>query len=511
MLKRPLFNLNNPKILQNSAFVLVCLASLLVFIIRLIHVDLYLINLFGIEQDEIYTLQRMFAGFPIYMDPETPPFAITQKTPIYHYISYFIGNVIGIDPDQPIEIYRLNRSTSLAFSLISISTCMLICTKLLQAPFKISAILGGLMFLSMEGHMFARPDSLFSLLFLVSIGLTITYILRQKNIYLWAAILASVLTVFVKQSGIVLPVLIISFIFFFEKKYKESFIASSLYIVSSALLVLIVNDASFGDFVSNTIGGLNNGIDLEWYYDFIYNLSIKKFALFFILGLFFSWEWFSNSSSSLLNKFLGYALVLVFVFTNIIALKWGSTPSYFSEFIHLTILSIPVYYKTIQSKSLGVKIQKLAFLLLIFSIPLLTSGKRFITSIKESDQASFDQAEKLRTYIHRKYPGSTKNWLLTDNDLLKLYFYKNAILPQEDITFTIYNKGDFNTTVYESLIREGKIPLIISKNNLSELDQDKYYMFDQFSMYYKKVEEIYGFQIYLFEKQTALPQKTKSM
>ncbi len=488
---------NLQKILLNLSLLMTSLVFIAILFLRIQHVSVYTVDLFGFEQDEIYTLQQVLSDQPIYNNPEKAPFSITQKTPFYHILIGGIGKIAQIDPTAPFLVYILNRGASLVLAVLSCLVVFLILFRIIKTPLKLSLILSFLMFIAMEGHMFTRPDSLFSFSFLATIAFNLLYVLHRKNLFFYLSILFGIGTIFVKQTGIILPIIILAYILFFEKDFRKFLIGVITALGSGIFLLFFLSNGQISTFLSNTIGGLNNGIDARWFYDFIYKFTYQKFALFFIIGIYCCWEWLSKKEKRPLTNFLCLALILDFVFTHFISLKWGATPSYFSEFVHLSIIAFAVYYQQVRNSIAFPTLSKISFLVLVALIPLLTSGKRLIVSITQSDQSAFNACENLRDYLEEHYTDQVKEWVLTDDELLKLYLFQTAILPQEDISFRAYTTRQFDYTKYFEYIRTGKIPLLITRNSLSDLEQNAWYLFDEFSEYYRKAESIDGFNIYL--------------
>jgi hypothetical protein len=484
--------------LSNIILLLTGIVFVLVLVIRIFHINVYTTDLFGYEQDEIYTIQHVLSDLPIYNDPEEAPFSITQKTPLYHIFTGEIGKIVGVNPSDPFQVYQLNRSISLILALITCGIGFLILYRILSSPFKLSLILSMIIFIAMEGHMFTRPDGLFSLSFLITIASNIIYVQKRDNRFLWLSIFLGVVTIFVKQTGIILPVITLAYVLFFERDFKKLLTGAFVAILTFGLLLLILSKGAFSIFFANTIGGLNNGINVRWFYDFIYKFTYQKFALFFIFGLYCSWEWLSKDNRSRLTDFLSLALILDFIFTHFISLKWGSTPSYFSEFVHLSILAVPVYYQRIKFVSFRSSISKLAFLSSIALIPLLTSGKRLMASISFSDEVPFQECEKIRDYLTDHYKEEMKEWIFTDDELLKLYLYKNSLLPQEDISYRSFTTNQFDYKRYFQILKIGAVPILVSKNSLKEIEKNDWYLFSSFSEYYHKVESVDGFHIYRY-------------
>ena len=82
---------------------------LAMLLLRLHLVSAYAPELGGIESNVIYTLQRILDGYPLYVDPAAPPYAITQYTPLYYYLCWGVGRLAGVDAANVHHVYVLSR------------------------------------------------------------------------------------------------------------------------------------------------------------------------------------------------------------------------------------------------------------------------------------------------------------------------------------------------------------------------------------------------------------------
>lgn len=105
------------------------LAGITVLIIRLLLIVSEGTDIAGIEQNVIYSIQVLLDNGKLYSTPSTPPYSITQYTPIY-----FISAV------SPRKLWACNLQISGAFmKLAGRGTCCLI--SLLHLLFSASAVM----------------------------------------------------------------------------------------------------------------------------------------------------------------------------------------------------------------------------------------------------------------------------------------------------------------------------------------------------------------------------------
>lgn len=486
----------DPNQLTNIALIIAILVFLGILSLRVALVYAYTEDLGGVEQDEIYTLQRVLAGYPVYEDPEQPPFSITQKTPLYHYLCYGIGKFFNISSENPRSVYLLNRWTSLILSLCTILLGFWMQRRLFQTNTKIALIVCALMFICFEPHMFCRPDSLYSFLFLLT-ATSLCHYSNRKNFsmkLLGTTSLLCALTIFTKQSGIILPLIIGGYLILFEKSWKEFLIFTvGFTLIFIIFFYLLKWGSNTQVFLANVYRGVNNGIELGWFRDAIYNKAFKKFSIIFIIGwlIIIDWLYIKNKNSKL-KQVIAFCLLMSFVFALSTALKTGSTASYFTDFNNLALIVTPFYRKSITDLKppLAIRVRTLSFLLFAVLIPLNTSAKNLFLPFKNEDKEWFYSCKTMMEYAQKNLDISNANWIYTDDEVLKLYLFHHALLPQDDI----YMTSPFAYALFWNALKDGSVPYIISQNPIDEVfaleaDLSNYKQVDKFEMFY-----IYQFQ-----------------
>lgn len=487
--------------LTNIMLILAILIFAGVLSIRIALVYTYTENLEGVEQDEIYTIQRVLAGYPIYEDPEKPPFSITQKTPLYHHLCYAIGKVLDISPENPRSIYLLNRWTSLILSLCTIILAFWIQRRLFQTDVKIALIMCALMFICFEPHMFCRPDSLYSFLFLVTIAGMWFYARSESQSHTRLFVLTSVMcavTIFAKQSAIILPAIFGGYLLFFARDWKKTLAFAGIFGMSFIILFFLVKGTTTDIFLKNVYRGVQNGIEFTWFWEFIYDRSYKKFSLIFLIGFLIIIDWiFIEKSLQPVKQIISFSLLLTFVFANITGLKLGSTPSYFTEYTNLTLIAIPFYYQQNWKKykrNILIRIRTAIFAAFLLMIPLQTSNKNLLAPFKVENSHWFARTEQMNDYFHNNYALKKGQWIYTNDEVLKLYMFHDALTPQDDITINLYEEGVFNYRDFHRAFKDGRTPYLIIDHSqdyieIKDADFSNYQLIDTFQVY-----KIYAFQ-----------------
>ena len=80
----------------------------------------YRTELGGVEHNVIHGIQKLLLGYPLYQDPEAPPFDVIQYTPAYYVLCAGIAQVFGIAGDDARSIYLVCRTVALIFNGLTV-------------------------------------------------------------------------------------------------------------------------------------------------------------------------------------------------------------------------------------------------------------------------------------------------------------------------------------------------------------------------------------------------------
>jgi hypothetical protein len=130
------------------------------------------------------------------------------------------------------------------------------------------------------------------------------------------------------------------------------------------------------------------------------------------------------------------------------------------------------------------------FLSLLLLIPLNTSDKNLIAPFNLAYPELFHASDEISNYINKNLVMEDEQWIYTDNEILKLYLFHHALLPQDDI----YMTSPFAYEPFWNVLKDGSVPYIISQNPIDEVfalkaDLSHYKQVDKFEIFY-----IYQFQ-----------------
>jgi hypothetical protein len=418
---------------------LILFCFLVVLFIRIRLITVYTPNIGGIEQNVIFSIQNLASGNPLYSDPEKNLYSFTQYSPLYFYIVAYTGNILGLDPAEPISWYRLSRIFSLIFNFILLFVVYK--TLLLFSPRSklLSTGLTLMLFIFFEQQVYSRPDSLYHLFF----GLTIFYYYRLINnsnnlVSTIGTGISLALALFSKQSAIFLAAALIP-VYFIQPQTRTKFLWFLLSFFGSVILLTWVFLSAPADIlIKNLYIGILNGFDLRWAIKLYYLMAFPRFFLFFlVLGLliFFKKELRDSKTSVLILLSFIY-----FIIALLSGLKWGSGTNYFMEFCILTTPGIVLLYEHFLSKGLPPEmINKISFaILLTLVVPqlLIISWRDYY----KNDLTSYAKEKETAQLIQRQswFTNETR-FIIPERKWLANFFYDKTLFAQPDIYLTLFD------------------------------------------------------------------------
>lgn len=418
-------------------------------------------NLGAMETSVVYGLQRVLADLPLFSNPEQPPFAIIQYSPLYYSLLGAVGKWLSVNPDEPFQVYVLSRWAGLIFNLIGLAMLGYV-LKGIRLENKVKIALLFIAWLCLEPGHYARPDSLQSLWFLVFVVYGFQYVKKRSLTSLVALTLAASLACWTKQNGVLLPLFILFYLVFIQKNVKYSIWASALLLGFNALLwLMLVDDPDI--FLANIVKGVDNGISPVYFLSTIYDSAVKKFSPFFLIGLYLAWTWAFYPVSPE-KKWLGWLLGSSFVFASVTALKWGSIPAYYADFVNLSLIGAAYWGADFQQgkeKLFSGPQAIFASITLLLVLALHTSGKEWGRVLEEGNSEWVEHTIALRSYVNQEGLQADE-YIFTHDYLINLYFFRQCLFPQNDIVYCCAEpRATYDYSAFSQLIETGKIRYVI--------------------------------------------------
>lgn len=457
-------------------------------LLRLHLVAAYIPELGGIESNVIYSLQRILDGYPLYVDPATTPYSITQYTPLYYYSGWLVGRVVGIDAANVHQVYVLSRGMSLLFNLLFALSVFAILKNVFRVKLSLSLLALAYAFVYLDEESFSRPDSLFNLLALLTIGLFLKLLTEEDRKrcqwYLIAASALSVVAIFAKQSAIYLPVLLLFYLVFYLRNLRWSVVAGLIMTATFGLLFVLSGHGDFHAFLQNTVQGVNNGASLSWFAKRIMIEHFQKERLVNIFGLFTGVFFLAKGKSHAL-RFLGLSVLGSFTFALVTSVKIGAAPNYFTEFIVLTVIAIIVFVNnhdlTIgRLSATGTRGQAWAYaplfylLLVSFTLPPRFAGKyvKKVVEVNELGEQGYKANQEVANFLYReKHLSPDEQVFVTTHvhDYLNKFLYRNVIFPQKEIVVA-NPAGVYDYSSFARGVETGRVAYVIASLSEGHVD-----------------------------------------
>lgn len=462
----------------------------------------------GVEGNVIYFVQRILDGQPVYTDPEQPPFAIAQYAPAYYYLVAGIARVSGSGPDEVFALFVVGRVVSLLLNIGLARIVLSICRKIFDIPVLRSGITAGLCFIFLQSTSFARPDSLYHVVFMLSLYCFLRWFRQEASSagrnWLVAAALLSAATFFCKQTGIVLPC-VFGLILIIQKRYKLLVQFSLFYLVTfSAMFAVTGFFLGFDLFLKNALQGINNGISPGWYLRVVFLPVFASGAGFLLLPAFVIVLWLALKETRPALRLSGSLLLLFFICLNGIALKLGSVAGYLTEWWIFLFIQL-AYYWPVFTRKRGEAVAMMAttVFVLILGIktwqlmPDMQTKWKALTSSRRMEPY-FAEKKLAGQMLNRVPPG--KNFavfmnMYTPDSYMSNLLFRQAVLPQfEIVTISTYPLKKYDYTRLEQGLQNGRFPWMMMR----EKDTVKRF-FNIPLNHYNPVESAAGFTIYQFK------------
>jgi hypothetical protein len=445
-----------------------CIAFLIFLAYRISMLFLPTPDLGGVENNVIYFIQRLLSGQPVYSDPSKAPYAIAQYGPLYYHLCATIANMLGIKADNVFGLFIISRIISLVCNIFFCLMLFAIAKKIFRLSFGACLTIVCFAFIFIDITAYSRPDSLYQVFFFVSTFYMLQFIEQPKLKLLVAVAVFSMLAMFTKQTGIMLPVLL-SLWFIFHGRWKYLFYYTTI-CIATGLLLLFAFHAN-REFFLNVVGGVNSGISLHWFLKVIVGDFYEKWGLLLVPAFIIILYRLKNLDGGL-SRFLSFFLTGVFIISNLLGFKFGSTPGYFSEWWALLFILAAYFFMQLDFSPVRTSAIYILIFMLVIRIAAITYPFAYIresyqqyTSLYESEKKV---ASRIRSYPQARKPYSVFCNLYSPKSFLNNFLFREAVLPQYEIViYTSYNRQVFDYSYFKNGFTNGAVPYIISRDKQS--------------------------------------------
>ena len=454
------------------ALVIAAFSVLTIVLVRVQLLATFHPDISGSERSSVMPIQYVIQGKELYKSPELPPFYIVQYTPLYFWTVGAAYKWAGFDKENVHKIFVASRVASLAYVLLACFVFFLTLTKILEEKITI-ALLASALFFGICSHWniyFSRIDSLL-LLGTSTVVYCMTLALRapQKKRELWylaIAVLVAIGMVLVKQSGIFLLSFLLFFLF--TQRYFKLLGWFSVGGGAAGLLAYVgLGKEKLLNLYKNVIQGINNGINLDWFYHFTLKELLLPFAPFLVTAMIVSVFWLGKQPDRY-RQFVALGVIWMFASALLTSTKLGAAVGYFIEFILLSVLATCLYFFGQEKRVVHSNISRIwlsffsALVLFFFSLSIykhytsLPLGYYKALYLNEHGVASFVKKElREGEYIYMQDGSDYQGYFMAH------FLLDKTLAPMNDLVYLAQERNSLNFDAFHGLIESGRLRYMI--------------------------------------------------
>lgn len=428
----------------------------------------------GIESNVIYAIQRYLAGYPLYANPEVAPYSITQYSPLYYRLVAAIAYWVGVMPDELLSVYRVSRVVSLVANVLYALAVYGLCYRLYPNK-KIGLLVAFVAFMLLPPQAYSRPDSIYGLLVIATLYAHLQSIqsgsLVREYSWLVASAGLAALAIATKQSGIVLPLLITGYYAIVRGQWLKAIgLGASISVLAAGFLVGLMPEHDPVLLYANIVKGVNQGMNFSSFKINIIDHYFRTFSLYNALGLPLC-VWLMRHAKPAF-RWLGWCVLVVFGFSLLSSLKWGSALNYFTEYVALTGIMVALWLDqwTFSSPSLNsvrVLLISVVCWAVIPNIPNFNWSLVFRPNALSEE--TYYQQKKVAGYLTDSLHLSRHDAVfITDFNYCYLngLLFRHCIVPQQDMTgIVMYPQRKFDYRNLDRQINRRGIRFLITRVN----------------------------------------------
>lgn len=450
------------RVVKYASFTLAVILVITTLASRISLVDTHLLNIMGEEQNVVYGIIKLMQGGPLYTDPAALPMDIIQYAPNYYFLVGGIGELLGIDPSEPQNIYILSRTVGLLLNLlfVVIGYCI---ARQLGATRWVGILWSAVLFSFLPVQIYSRTDALNLVFFASAMLFLLRSIVRgsEGNMQLFLATILGCLAMLSKQTG-VLPLIIIGVWLLINKEWRmlgKQFIAGL--IVLGVLVGLMFWHYGVVVVIDNLFTSVRNNVDLI----LLRTLMTFRYAGMFIaqlLGLYVAFRWWKNGDA----KKRGWALAFTFslLFGYITSLRLGSSVAYYMEGMLLLTAAMSVVQTQVLEQQGSITKWSMFGLALLFVQPKqLAWGTTVLLgrNTVENERAVYEEARALAKEFKEDPELRDGYILLNYHAHFENFIVGRSVLTQKDIFQQPNAIANYDLSAYYAALEDGTIRFIV--------------------------------------------------
>jgi hypothetical protein len=408
------------------------------FLYRILVIFSYNGALDGIDNNFVYDVVRLLGAKDIYTNPSEAPYAITLYSPLYYNICAGIGKLFHVNPDEPIQVYQLCRTVSLVCDIITFFLLYRLLRRRFHIPAEYSWLAAAAFacVICILGYTFSRSDGLLLTFYAATMFVLVNPLPRVTITRPLLLALLSAACIFSKQNGILVPVLVLTWLLL--QKEKKVMLQYAILFILLLAAGLAFYRSIYPDLFSNTITALQNRIDWSWFYRDIFKRAMNSLWILplYIAAAIAIRQWIKPASG--IDRALAAIFIIQSLFSLATSLKWGSSVGYFNEsyFLAFIIITRLVIKANTDFQYNILKKGTVLFLPLLVLFFIQTVGAGYLAYIQgnQKKRGWYEQQKQVRDYLASKQGVDyTLNISNPNIDFFKTLLYRNNIVPNFDM------------------------------------------------------------------------------
>ena len=220
----------------------------------------------------------------------------------------------------------------------------------------------------------------------------------------------------------------------------------------------------------NTIGGIDNGMDLRWATEKVYYPLLIFLGPLLGVALVHRGACGGRPTRRAEATQLGYWLVGTLLVCVLTALKYGSAGNYYDEFTVVLILYIGAHIRCSPTDLHRVLIVVYLLLLLqITGVRLRTYLPALLVTAYQQVTGADEPAEAYRTQVATYLASDRARGVYLSDRILGLQLYEDAVLFQSDIHDLSYSRATIDYTNFRRYVREGQLTHLVVDEPMDSL------------------------------------------
>lgn len=431
-----------------------------------------IVDFWGLEHNVVYSVIKLLSGRPLYTDPLSPPFDLTQYAPLYYVLTAGVAAALGIEAQSVYQVSVVARGVSTMCAALLCAAIYLFATRVLMTGRSVAALCSAtVLVLESQWLFLGLTNSLNSLCMFLAVALTATSLVRSPSgdrsewlVLILLSALFGAAAVLTKQSGMQVLLLIGSFLAL-KRRWAQLLCLLVVSALALAVFFLLAQPLLGSSLKENLIDGIRNPIALKASFVTTYHAFFSQLSILVAYATVVTLDWFGRSRTDV-QMFLLWVMWGTLAFALVTGLKIGSSVPYFNDFIvmlapcaalHLT-RALEAQPKVSQPDGKLVVLLAVTFLCLVPTRTIYTIGRN-VTSLQVVPN-TYSSRTAVVDYLRANLAHRPTSWFFAEDQVLPLFLPQHGLLPHPDV-MAYYLGKEVALENYMNLAANGSVAYIV--------------------------------------------------